>query len=192
MAQGDSAISVANIALVDLGEAPITSLSDAKKNATLVNARINDIRRFVLRTHPWNAAKRQIQLAASATIPLFRWQSKYPLPADFIRFYDEDQLTQDMTLWEVMDGHLYTNVAGVLDCEYIFDLQDYTKMDPALIHVIAYNIVSELGLAITQNPSRVTLALSVMQAKYDIARFINAQERSPKEWDVDVLLRARN
>lgn len=192
MAQGDSAVSVANIALIDLGEAPITALTESNKRATLVNARIDDIRRFVLRTHPWNCAKKQAQLAASTTLPLFRWDNKYPLPDDFIRFYDEDQMTLDMTDWEVMDGCLFTNVQGALNCEYIYDLQDYTRMDPGLIHVIAYNIVAELGLAITQNPSRTQLALATMQGKYEIARFINAQERAPKEWDVDILLRARN
>lgn len=192
MAQGDSAVSVANIALIDLGEQPITSLNESNKRATLVKTRIDDIRRFVLRTHPWNCAKKQAQLAASPTAPLFKWTSAYPLPTDFIRFYNEDEMQEYMGLWEVMDGSIYAMTTGALNCEYIYDLQDYTRMDPAMIHVVAYNIVSELGLAITQNPSRVQLALGVMQAKYEIARFIGAQERAPKEWDVDVLLWSRN
>ena len=169
MAQGDSATSVANIALIALGEKPLTVLSETNKNATLVNARLDDVRRFVLRSHPWRCAKRQIQLAASADAPLFKWTSKYPLPADFCRFYSENQMTEYMGIWEVMDGS-----------------------DDGLVHVIAYHLASEIALPITQNPSRATAALQTMAGKLELARFINAQEASPREWDVDVLLWARN
>jgi hypothetical protein len=192
MAQGDCVVSVANIALTSLGEKPITVLSENNKNATLVNARIDDVRRFVLRSHPWRCAKRQVQLAAAAAAPLFNWTTKYPLPADFIRFYNEDEVTEWLGIWEVMDGHVYTKRQGVLNCEYIYDLQDYTVMDAALIHVIAYHLASEVGLPITQNPSRVELALRTMSGKLELARFINAQEASPREWNVDILLYARN
>jgi hypothetical protein len=131
-------------------------------------------------------------LAASATAPLFNWTSKYPLPADFIRFYNEDQMTEYMGIWEIMDGHVYTKRQGALNCEYIYDLQDYSVMDAALIHVIAYHLASEIALPITQNPSRATAALQTMSGKLELARLVNAQEASPREWNVDVLLWSRN
>ena len=192
MAQGDSATSVANIALIALGEKPITVLSENNKNATLVNTRIDDVRRFVLRSHPWRCAKKQAQLAASATAPLFNWTSKYPLPADFIRFYNEDEMTEYLGIWEIMDGHVYTKRQGALNCEYIYDLQDYAVMDAGLIHIIAYHLASEIALPITQNPSRAKEALDIMSGKLVVARHINAQEASPREWNVDVLLWSRN
>ena len=192
MAQGDSATSVANIALIALGEKPLTVLSENNKNATLVNARLDDVRRFVLRTHPWRCAKKQAQLAASSTMPLSNWTSKYPLPADFIRFYNEDEITEYMGIWEIMDGHVYTKRQGALNCEYIYDLQDYAVMDAGLIHVIAYHLASEIALPITQNPSRAQAALDIMSGKLVVARHINAQEASPREWNVDVLLWSRN
>jgi hypothetical protein len=192
MAQGDSATSVANIALIALGEKPLTVLSENSKNATLINARLDDVRRFVLRSHPWRSAKKQAQLAASADAPLFNWTSKYPLPADFIRFYNEDEMTEYMGIWEIMDGAVYTKRQGALNCEYIYDLQDYTVMDAAMIHVIAYHLAAELALPITQNPSRAQAALSTMSGKLELARLVNAQEASPREWNVDVLLWARN
>lgn len=191
MAQGDSAVSICNIALIELGEAPITALTESNKRATLCNARYDDVRRFVLRSHPWNCARKQAQLAASATVPLFTWTNKYPLPSDFIRFYAEkSELNFDV--WEVFDGCIYTNTSGALDCDYIYDLQDCAKMDPGLIHTIAADLTSAIGLALTQNPSRVDLATKSLAAKYSLARFINAQERAPSEWDVDVLLASRN
>lgn len=191
MAAGDSAISICNIALIALGEDPIVSLSDNTKRAILCNARYNDIRRFVLRSHPWNCATKQAQWASDPVVPLFTWTNRFRLPNDFIRFYAEGA-DNDMSTWQILNGYLYTNDTSPLDVLYVYDLQDETQMDPAMVHVIAYNIVVELGMAITQNASRVQLALEMMKGKYDIARFIAAQERAPKEWDVDVLLRSRN
>lgn len=192
MAAGDSSTSICNIALIALGEDPIKSLSDNNKRAILCNARYDDIRRFVLRTHVWNCAKKQAQIAADPVKPLFKWANRYPLPADFIRFYSEDDDTYDMSIWNVIGQWIYSNETGSLNVNYIFDLQDPTQFDSTMVHVIAYNIASELGMALTQNAERVKTALAMMQGKYDIARFTGAQENAPREWDVDVILRSRN
>ena len=42
-------------------------------------------RKEALRAHPWNFAKSQAKLVKSATAPSFRFDSKFPLPSDFIR-----------------------------------------------------------------------------------------------------------
>lgn len=192
MAQGDSNISICNIALIALGEEPIITMADATKRAILCNARYDDIRRFVIRTHTWNCCKKQAQIAADPTAPLFQYTYRYRIPTDFIRFYDEDQSMYDMSVWDVMDGFIYSNDTAPLNITYIFDQQDCTLMDAIMTHVIAYNIASELGMSITQNATKVQNAKDFMKAKYDIARFIGAQENAPREWDVDVLLRSRN
>ena len=191
MAAGDSSTSICNIALIALGEDPITDLAENSKRAILCKARYDDIRRFVLRTHIWNCARKQAQIAADPTAPLFKWLNRFAIPADFIRFYSENDETNDMDVWDVMDGFIYTNATAPLQIVYVYDLQDATKFDATLSHVIAYNIASELGLPLTQNTERVKLALSQMEGKYNIARFIGAQENAPREWDVDVLLRSR-
>ncbi len=191
MAAGDSSTSICNIALIALGEDPITDLSDNTKRAILCRIRYDDIRRFVLRSHPWGCAVKQDQWAADPVGPLFTWLTRFALPSDFIRFYGESS-DYDMSIWKRMGDYIYTNETAPLDVLYVYDLQDATKMDAAMVHVIAYNIVTELGMAITQNPSRVQFAIDMIKGKYDIARFIGSQENAPKEWDVDVLLRSRN
>lgn len=192
MASGDSSTSICNIALIALGEDPITDVSDNNKRAILCKARYDDIRRFCLRTHVWNFAKKQAQIAADPVAPLFDWTSRYAIPADFIRFYREGGDQGDMSIWNVQQGFIYANTTGALDVLYIYDVQDPTQFDPAFVHVLAYNIASELGFPLTQNTARVQMALQQMAGKNDIARFAGAQENAPREWDVDVLLRSRN
>ena len=50
-------VSIANLALSNLGEAPIQNLTDDNARARISNARIDDVIRGVLRMHDWNSAK---------------------------------------------------------------------------------------------------------------------------------------
>lgn len=189
MAAGDSSTSICNIALIALGEDPITSLADNTKRAILCSARYQDVRRAVLRSHPWNCNRKQAQWASDATGPLFTFAYRYQLPGDFMRMYSMPE--NDMALWDIMDGYLYTDQGSPLDVVYGYDLQDETKFDPLLTHAIAYSLAGELAIPLTQNTERAKQALAVMEGKLGIARLIGSQENSPREWDEDILLRSR-
>lgn len=191
MSAGDSPTSISNIALVALGEDPVTSLDENSKNAILCKARYNDIRRGLLESHPWPFAMKQAQWAEDPDAPLFQWGHRYRVPADFIRFYGQSQDRYDMAVWVIMSGFLYTNDTAPLDVLYIWDQDDATKFPPLFVHTLAYEIAMQLGVSITQNMTRVEAALRLFEGKLSIARFSQSQQRAPTEWDVDVLLRSR-
>ena len=196
MAAGDSPVSICNIALIALGEDPIVSLSDNTKRAILCNARYDDVRRAVLRSQPWNSARKQVQLAASTTSPLFNYDNAYPLPNDFIRMYGLDTDLEE-SIYDIMADPasgkltLYTDEGAPLNVTYIYDLQDCTQMDPLLVHTIGYQLAGELALPLTQSSERAQQVLNVMAAKLQIARMVDSQDNAPREWDTDILLRSR-
>lgn len=67
MAQSD--LECANAALIKLGNSTITALSDTSKEATTVNARIDVVKKALLRAHPWNfAINRKTIEAAEMTV----------------------------------------------------------------------------------------------------------------------------
>lgn len=191
MAAGDSVVSICNIALIALGEQPIVSVfpPDNTKRAILCSQRYDDTRRFVLRNGIWNCAKAQATLAASATVPLFTYANAYPLPADFSRMLDLPE--NDQAIYEIMGGNLLTDEGSPLDLVYGRDLQDPSLFDAGLVHTIAYALAAELGMPITNSATKVKQALQAMEGKQDASRLTASQENSPKEWDVDVLLRSR-
>jgi hypothetical protein len=194
MAAGDSATSICNIALIALGEDPIKDLAENNKRAILCTARYNDLRRSMLFSHPWGFAKKQAQLAADVTAPLFTWQWRYRTPEDFIRFYNEPE--QDLSIWEIMADDtgatfIYANDEPPFQCVYVYDCQDPTKFDPGFVQALAFQIASELALSLTQNSQRAQQGLQMMEGKLAMARFAGAQQMAPKEWDVDILLRSR-
>lgn len=190
MAQGDSATSIVNQALIALGEDPVNNITDNVKRAIVARAIYDPVRRAVLRSHPWNCAKKLAQLAADATAPEFDYQSRYPLPADFIRFYREDR-ENDMEVWDVIGPWIYTHGDGTLDCIYIYDLVDTTQMDAGFVQAFVYMLAGKFGTTLTQNTERVKLALAQMEGEMSVARLAGAQENAPREWDDDILLRAR-
>ena len=58
-------VSVANLALSNLGEAPIQNLTDNNARARIASSRIDDVIRSVLRMHDWNSAMKRIELTKS-------------------------------------------------------------------------------------------------------------------------------
>ena len=63
-------VEVANLALSNLGEAPIQNLNDNNARARIANSRVDDVIRTVLRMHDWNSAMKRVALT-KANDPLF-------------------------------------------------------------------------------------------------------------------------
>ena len=80
-------VSVANLALSNLGEAPIQNLTDNNARARIASSRIDDVIRSVLRMHDWNSAMKRIALTKSND-PLFGWNSTFELPADYLKVFE--------------------------------------------------------------------------------------------------------
>lgn len=189
MAAGDSIVSICNIGLIELGEDPIAALTDRRKAAILANARYDQVRRSILRSAPWNCAKKQAQLAASTTPPAFTYANAYPTPADFIRMFDLPE--NDQAVWEVIGNTICTDEGSPLDTLYIFDLVDPTRFDPLLAESIGYAMGAALAVPLKQSKQARNDLLSIVEGKLAAARLAASQENSPKEWDVDVWLRQR-
>jgi hypothetical protein len=200
MAQGDSVVSICNIALISLGEDPLQSVfpPDNTKAAILCANRYDDVRRGVLRSHPWNCNTREIQLAASSVVPAFGYGTAYPVPADYIRIIDIKGY--DRQVWKIrnllnigpcilIDDGQSSN--GTINVEYSFDLQDPTQMDPLLIHSIAYDLLTEIGAPLTQDENKIKRGLAILEGKLSSARMAGSQEQTPREWEVDIWLSQR-
>jgi hypothetical protein len=197
MAAGDSSTSICNLALVSLGESLIVSVfpPDARKAAILCNALYHSTRRELLRMQPWNFAKRQAILAASATAPAFTYDNAYPVPADFIRMYDEPE-TDDPD-YELMNlvgiGQcLCSNDDSPFEMLYVYDCQDETQFDPQFVQALATKLAVYLASAMTQSLDKKTEMKQNHQAALDAAALTSAQENSSREFDDDIWLRARN
>ncbi|HEY2068278.1 MAG TPA: hypothetical protein VGG48_01890 [Rhizomicrobium sp.] len=193
MPAGQSITGIANIALIELGESPITDISENRTPAILCRTRYDDVRQGVIREHPWNCTKKYVVLATQVTAPPFKWQSAFLLPPDYIRM---NRIDDDLDAeWEVAacdaGNVLYTDQGAPLNLIYHFDLQDPTRFDPKMAQCIGYTLALEIGPRIVRDAAAMNRIAAKLKDKIEGAKSIDAQENSPEEWDDDVLLRSR-
>jgi hypothetical protein len=196
MAAGDSPTSTSNLALAMLSEDPISNVNppDNTKSGRLCAQFYDSSRRAMLEAAPWRCAKRQAQLAAAATVPLFTYGAAYPLPADYIRSFE---LPEDGgAVWEIMNlagigPCLVTNLGGPLDHTYIFDLQDCTQMSALLVKTIAADMAVNMALPLSRDLSLKQQCEADREGYISLARTASAQQASPRRLDADTMLRSR-
>jgi hypothetical protein len=191
MAAGDSIISICNLGLLALGQDPVNSLTDNRKAAILCNARYEQVRREMLRAHPWGFARRRAQLPASDTQPAFGDFTAFTLPSDFIRLVEAPDVCKRRG-WMIEQRQLLSNETAPLNLLYIFDCQDATLFDPLFIAVLGYAIAVELAIPITQDRGIKSQMETELEGKLASARLVTSQDNSSSEYDVDVLLESRN
>lgn len=195
MALGDSIVSICNITMIALGEDLVTNVfpPDPSKRAILCAQRYDDVRRAVLRSHPWECAKKYAQPAAASTAPLFSFDNAFPLPADCLRplpLVDADGNVID-DVYEQVGNAILTDASSPINLPYIYDLQDPTQFDPLLVQGIGYALAGELAKPLTQSRIDRDEMLKIFEEKLELARAVSSQINSTREWDVDVLLRSR-
>jgi hypothetical protein len=81
----NSKIQIVNQALVQLGECPISDMSDGTKYALIASTFWAGAVAAVLRGHPWNFASRRQMLAKLDAAPPFGFGAAFQLPADCLR-----------------------------------------------------------------------------------------------------------
>lgn len=193
MALGDSVVGICNIALTALGETPIVSIDDPNKRAILCKARYDDVRRGVLRSHPWNFARKVGTIPAADPGPDgtagYAWS--YPLPPDFMRLAGQDMPDDPLAKYDIVGDRLFVNDAPPLTIVYIWDIQDATKFDPLFVQALGYSLAVELAQPLTQSIGKQRLAASMLEDKMGMARTTGSQDNSVKPWDVDIWMRAR-
>lgn len=125
-------VSIVNAALIRLGEATITALSDDVKAARLANEIFADQRDAVLRAHPWNfAARRALISGLDRNDPDWGFARKYILPdgsggsTKALRLLRLNDHRDD---FKVENGFVVTD-AGAADANSLENPDDFTAGD---------------------------------------------------------------
>jgi len=145
MADITTALQVCNLGLSYLKVptvASITVLTAPQKEVKEICAQWYALsRQEALRAHPWNFARGTAKLAKSATAPLFGYDSKFPLPTDFLRLrfigtnnyglvgidFDYESLDYILTNREIVT-HTAVNITGI------------TAANPAVVTSVAHGL----------------------------------------------------
>ena len=168
-----SVVGICNIALSNIGDENISSLTENNDRARACNLRYEDTRDAVLRAHPWNAATTRVELAASTDTPVWGFTYKYALPSDCLRVLD----VYDYTVPFSIEGRFLLTDNSTAKLKYIARITDPNVYDILLQQAIGIRLAAEIAEALT---GRTELKQEMYQ-KYLLilseARGVDSQEK---------------
>ena len=93
--------SICNHALSLIGDQNIASFDENTARAERCRNIYDQVRKSILRDHPWSCAKKRTILAPVTTYPAFGYKHAFPLPRDYIRIVSantDSMLVEAMSL----------------------------------------------------------------------------------------------
>lgn len=189
MAAPASPEDICNLALDDLKQAPVKSISTPTSTTEQICARQYDAaRREALFAHPWKFAIFRTQLTPNPVPPLFGYLYAYDLPTDYIRMVTvgDDYIGDLIDAYEVENNQLLAIAGDVVfdgttkDVRYIRDVTTVSKFSPGFITYFRLLLAIRMG-----NKFNVSTAIKTeLKADFELARTearaINGQESKIK------------
>lgn len=183
-----TAVEIANMALLECGSEPITTLADATERARACNAAWPFVRRTVLRMHTWNPPTKRALLDADATAPLWEFDTRYALPADCLRVLDVDTDYD----WRVEAGFIITDETGDdLGIRYIYDETDPSNFDSTLIDTLVLFMATRIVKRLTNDGAEKQRIYAQWDAFLKTSKQLDGQEQSDTSIEDDTWITAR-
>ena len=182
---------IANSALTLVGTRLLSAITDSSKECVLIKTNWDTYRRALLRIGLWKFAKQMTQLTADTTYQAkFGYNTRYPLPDDFIRLINFNELKGNSdgedAPYRIMNGFIYTFMSYA-NLIYISDITDVSIWDPLFCETMSALIYTNLCKSLTGTDADPTRFKDALQR----ARFAGAVEDPSEQLDVDVWLQSR-
>lgn len=184
-------LDIINAALTKLGLEPIATLSDNTKRAKQADTNYERLKRKLLRQHPWNFAKKRIELTADVgSSPVYGFNFQYSLPSDFLRLLQIESSYEDHA---IEGDKLFYNDGEKINIQYVHDAAEALfDTDPLFEDLLAITLAHELSYGLVQNQSLKEQLAGEMARLMAESRLINAQSRgTPQDLGGDGLIIAR-
>ena len=179
--------SIANQALLALGEAPITSLGDDTKPAKAVKAIYADVRDAVLEASSWTFAVKRFNPPKSATPPLHGFANAFPLDSNILRVLS---IGRDNVDWDVEGSDLVTNETAV-SLKAIVRIDDPSLYSPLFVQAFAARLAADLAIVITKSHKMRETQLAVYEKRLQEAASMDGTQHKSKRMRSTYLTNAR-
>lgn len=173
-------VEICAAALMLLGAAPIASLSEQGKSATLCANLYPLARRDMMRMHAWNCAIRRVLLAPLSDAPPYGWSHWFAKPGDWLRTLDVGLRGQGLD-YEFEGNRILCNTTS-LPFRYVSDVTE-GNWDSHMVDVMVKRMVADLAYPITKSTSLAQLKQSLYQDAKKTAKAVDGQENPPEEID---------
>jgi len=167
-----SSTDICNLALAYVGSKSIINLNDDDKRARLCKQLYPICRDELLRSHPWNFAIEEKDLAQLTSKPKCGFTRKFALPADFLRLI---QLQSRYIDYRLEGGEIHTDEKAIT-IKYIAIIEDSERFDSAFTVTLSYRIAKDLAFALADDSNLHNLMTDQYRRALANARSMDAQE----------------
>lgn len=174
-------VSICSNALLRLGADPINSFDEADNfGSNIERARLAanlwpNVRRQVIRSHPWNCATKRVLLSPDAASPAFGFAHRFQLPGDWLRTLSV-QIDRYARPDYKREGNYYLSDADALQLRYIWNNDNPATYDASLVGALEAAMTVVLAYPVTKSTSlRDTLAAEFKE-QMRTARNVDGQE----------------
>lgn len=144
-------VQICNLALARLGDARITTLSDATAQAQYCSLFYAQTLEELQTEFDWQFCRKLASLTANATAPAFGYTRRFAVPTDFLRLIRLNGIDEDenFSKWEIVDGFIHTDLAAPAQIEYIANVTDSTKFPAVFVEILSAKLAANLALPLT-------------------------------------------
>lgn len=190
-----SQVGIVNLALIQLGEARITALTDDSEAARIATDIWEMCRDSVLVDHNWNFATTRTTLAALSTAPDFEYAYQFPLPTACLRVIEMHEPDYKFRVERVKIGAneyrvLLTDEA-TCEIRYIAKMTNTGVYHPKFVDALAARLAASMALALTGSKTKEKLAWEKYRLILADARSCEAMEGTPRVLEANEWLDAR-
>ena len=178
-----SKITICNLALAQLGQSPITSLTQEDEKARRLNLFYEPVRDEVLRTHHWAFAgtREALALVDDTADTNGNFCYKYPVETLFIRRVFAASAPQTLlSFQEVYRTDLHSRVLLIPSrqavAEYTSRITDENLFDPAFVKAFSLALACDLAVSLTADTALATQLFQKYTLSLEEARRSNMAE----------------
>ena len=172
-------VSICSNALRQLGDDPITSLTDDTERARLCNALYPDARDSVLRSHPFNFSITRASLTQLSATPAFGFDYQYALPTDpyclrVLQMEFQDYIFKVENL--ATEGRVLLTNEDTAKILYIARITDTALFDSLFVDTLTALLAAKLAYPVTNSVNLQTQMQNLYQIKLSEDRSIDGQQ----------------
>lgn len=181
-------VAVVNVALIEIGQPPIDSLTEGTNQARMANRIFEVIRDRVAAVHPWNCLQKRANLAQLDSAPIFGYAHAYQLPEDFIRLV---RLNDIDTNFRIERRTLLTDL-GDVNIVYVARIENPSEWDDQFAEALSARLAASLALSLAGSRQLQEQMLRLYEHRLAEARYQDSQQGPVETFIGNTWLNARH
>lgn len=145
-----------------------------------MNDLYDEVRKQVLKSSRWSFAIKRATIAANAVTPDFGFSYYFDLPTDYIIAINEHNGEEIQR-----EGDYLACDANSIQLRYIYDVEDADKFSPEFIKILYLTLAVEASYSLIQDKALKSQLEKELEKALSDARFDNAKESTPEEFEIN-------